>query len=394
MNRLAEEHGDSRFAACIWGHPGVGKTQMAKAFRDRPVEWNGTVYPGYVISDVPVAQFEEMGDIHGCPMDCVLMRQPSKKGNGFITRWVPQKDQLILSFREAGWEVDPDVIPTTQYAPPAWVPTTPGPSIVLLDDWNRASIRIVKGLMQLLQNYGMVSWSLPAGCNIVLTGNPDEQDYIVTSIDPAILTRIKHVTLKEDIAEWAIWAEEKGLDQRGISFALRYPEMLTGVGRVRTNPRTFSEFCRFLTMIPDANTESDRVIRHAKSLLDDNTVSQMVVFFQRDMDMVIDPESILQGEESAFKFLNDLMSRKEPRIDILSVIGERLYARIRQPNCSSEKSRILNFQRFLELDFLPEDTRHTICRRIVKCGGNDCTKWVVGSKKLKQFILSTLNFAT
>lgn len=390
MNRMAESHNDSRYAACIWGHPGVGKTQMVKAFRDRPVEWNGKMYPGYNISNVPVAQFEEMGDLHGIPMDCVLMRQQNKKTDGYITQWVAQKDQILQAYLSNGWEIDTSVPPTTQYAPPAWVPQQPGPSIVLLDDWNRASIRIVKGMMQLLQDYGMVSWQLPAGCNIVLTGNPDEQSYQVTSVDSAILTRIKHVTLKEDMTEWAVWAESNGLDFRGISYALRYPEMITGPGRNRTNPRTLSEFCRFLKSISDVGSESERVIRYANSLLDENTVSSMVVFFQRDMEMILDPMDILNGEEKAFRFIDELMKRKEPRIDILSVIADRLYARIRQSDCKPEKTRITNFQKFLEMDCVPEDTRHALCRRLVKCDDQNAKTWIIGSKKLKQQILSTL----
>jgi len=364
-------------------------TAIVKQLAKCPVEWNGKMYPGYHVSDVPVAQFEEMGDLHGIPMDCVLMRQPSKKDAGeFITQWVAQKDQIIHTYLANGWEIDTSVQPTTRYAPPDWVPTTPGPSIVLFDDWNRPSLRVIKGMMQLLQNFGMVSWKLPLGCNIVLTGNPDEQDYLVTSIDTAIVTRIRHITLKEDMAEWAVWAEASGLDARGISYALRYPEMITGIGRERTNPRTFSEFCRFMRHI--GTEDKERLIRHGMSLLDEQTVSNIIVFFERELELVIEPDEILAGDDSAFKAIENLMSRKEPRVDILGVICERLFARIVQPGFTIEKPKVANFHRFLEMDCVPEDVRYGLCHRITKRGSPELNRWLVGSKKLQKIIASTL----
>jgi intein/homing endonuclease len=366
-------------------------TALTKQFANRPVEWNGHKYDGYKVFDVTIAQFEEMGDLHGVPMDCVLMKQPSKKEKDtFVTQWVPQKDEIIRAYRENGWDIDSSVQPTMQYAPPAWVPQQPGPSIVLLDDWNRASIRIVKGIMQLLQNYGMVSWQLPLGCNIVLTGNPDEQDYLVTTIDTAILTRIRHVTLKEDMAEWAVWADANKLDPRVISYALRYPEMITGPGRERTNPRTLAEFGRVLSAIGNDPSQRERIVRHGMALMDEKTVSNMMVFFEREMEMVIEPESILKGDEAALKFVEGLMGRKEPRVDIVNVIGERLYARIVQPDCKIDKERVGNFHKFLELDCIPDDLRHGVCRRIAKRGDPETNKWLIGSNKLKKVIMSTL----
>ena len=153
LNRLAEKKGNERFAACIYGHAGVGKTQITKQFRNKPVEFGGNKYPGYKVYDVPIAQFEEMGDLHGLPEKHVFM----KRANGSIhEQWVPL--DIVDSYKTEGWEIEYGAGVRTMYAPPDWVPSQPGPTILLLDDWNRASIRIIKGIMQLLQNYGMVSW--------------------------------------------------------------------------------------------------------------------------------------------------------------------------------------------------------------------------------------------
>ena len=323
VNDEADQAGRPKFSDCVWGHSGIGKTSIVKRFSNEKITWRGKEYPGYVVKDVPIAQFEEMGDLHGIPMDCVFMFREDE-GTSRIEQWVPQKDETIKAFREDGWKVDPDIRPRTLMAPPDWVPLEPGPSILLLDDWNRASLRIIKGIMQLLQNYGMVSWKLPAGCNIVLTGNPDEQDYFVTSIDQAIVTRIRHITLQEDAKEWAVWATAQELDPRGINWVLTNPESM--LGKEMTNPRTLSQFFHVLKKYPDVMAAQDAVQRHAHSLLDPETVASIIVFMTRDVEDIIEPEDVLDGKQGVMKRIKDLMDRKEPRTDILGITCERLYA--------------------------------------------------------------------
>lgn len=386
LNELADKQNMPRFAQCIWGHSGLGKTSLVKQFKNIPVMWNGKEYAGYDIREVPVAQFEEMGDLHGIPMDAILMRSEGKE------QWIPQREQTILAFKEKGWEIDTNVQPRTIMAPPDWVPLYPGPSILLLDDWNRASVRIIKGIMQLLQNYGMVSWSLPHGCNIVLTGNPDEQDYLVTSIDSAILTRIKHITLEADAKEWAVWATEQELDPRGISFILYDPDMLVGNGAGRTNPRTLSELFRYTKFVENIEAEKEEVSIHANSLVDEETVAAFITFCVRDMEDVIEPEEILDGDKSVPKRIEKLMKRKEPRTDILGVICNRLYAKMVQEKTEMTKQKVKAFQEFVTMDTIPEDMRHIICRRLSKNndGNGRNHKWLIGNDVLREQILSTL----
>jgi len=368
-------------------------TSLVKQFASRPVTWNGKIYDGYKVFDVPIAQFEEMGDLHGLPLEFVYMRN---NGDG---QWIPK--ELVNAWREEGWKVDLNSRPRTMYAPPDWVPQLPGPSILLLDDWNRASIRIIKGIMQLLQNYGMVSWKLPSGCNIVLTGNPSgsEQDYLVTEIDHAIKSRLKHVTLREDAAEWAVWAEANKLDSRGINFVLQYPEMMCG--KDRTNPRTLSEFFRYLRQVPKSVTGSEnpdpedpmrkKLLMHAHALLDEETVTTMITFFQTEMEYHIDPEDILEGKAAPKKFINTVMGGNESRVDILGVCLARLFARMVQPECKQSRVRVKNFQDFITMDCIPKDARYAFCRRLASQLDEKSENWLMGNQTLRKLILELLH---
>lgn len=386
---------DERFATCIWGHSGIGKTAIVKQQANKPVKWafNGDTpkeYPGYAVFNVPIAQFEEMGDLHGLPSRHIKVIKESQD------RWVPE--EVLQGYLKDGWEVQHSAGVRTMYAPPDWVPSKPGPAILLLDDWNRASVRIIKGIMQLLQNYGMVSWKLPPGCNIVLTANPDEQDYLVTSIDNAILTRIRSVTLKHDAKEWAVWATKNGLDSRGISFLLQYPEMM--IGPERTNPRTLAQFFRDLKSIPNIESEVNqkRFRMLAASLLDEQTVSSMMVFMERDVEMIIEPEQIIKGDNQDWSFIethmNKLMTSREKRIDVVSVICDRLFAHVVQSTTDTDERSVKNFQRFVTMKEIPEDMRHNLCLRLARykdpAQGNRNHKWLVSNALLAKLIIQNV----
>lgn len=182
MNESLERAGRRKTPVCIWGRHGIGKTEIVETTtRER----------GAKLVTVAPAQFEEMGDLMGMP--------------------------VVVDDGGA-----------TRMAPPEWVPREEGPGVLLLDDVNRADDRILRGLMQLLQNHELAGWKLPNGWQIVLTANPDGGDYSVTPMDDAMLTRMLHVTLRFDVKRWARWAEQTGVDPRGIAFVLTYPETVTG----------------------------------------------------------------------------------------------------------------------------------------------------------------------
>jgi len=355
-------------------------------FRKVPVKWEGDDYEGYDVRHVPIAQFEEMGDLHGLPDKHVLIRRNHGRNDEL---WVPM--EVAKGYVNDGWDVDHTAGVRTMYAPPDWVPHRPGPSILHLEDWNRASGRIVKGIMQLMQTYGMMSWRLPPGCNIVMSANPDEQEYLVTTIDKAILTRFRSATLRHDAKEWAVWADAQGLDPRGINYVLSYPEMM--VGGERTMPRTLSDFFRYSKRVPSLKGKESvaRLRRMAQALLDDVTVHSILTFFQRDVEMAVEPERILLGDESAFKHVKDLMTRREKRIDVVGVISSRLFARLANPECEQTASAVANVQRFLTLPCLEEDMRHALCLRInrVRDEGR-MVQWILGNDELKDLIMKVV----
>ena len=202
-NDAIAETGSRGTPICIWGTHGLGKTHIVTDFA-RERNWK--------FAYCAPAQFEEMGDLHGMPVTM---------------------------------DPDPNVVgdERTVYLPPDWVPTEEGPGILLLDDINRADDRILRGCMQLLQNFELFSWHLPKRWQIVATANPEGGDYSVTPMDDVMLTRMLHATLKFDPRIWAEWAAGAGVDPRGIAFVLTYPEAVSAAPAKFIPPKIKSADC-------------------------------------------------------------------------------------------------------------------------------------------------------
>lgn len=378
-NIMENMNRNPRITLNIWGAPGCSKTDVVKSLAHTPVEWNGRKYEGFQIIDIPLAMVEEMGDLLGFPVEEIKFTKDGK------TKWIKAVDSLIKRFMEDGWDTDGEQ--RTIYAPPSWVPKEERPGVLLFDDGNRASQRILKGMMQLVQDYRTISWSIPNGWTIVFTGNPDNRFNQVTSMDTAQLSRMKSVTLEPDATEWAVWAENNGIDERLISFVLRYPEMM--VGSERTNPRSLAEFGRALKRFPILDGESyKKCLVEAYASLDNVTVETMFVFLQKSAELVIDPKDILEDyEKNAKSQLERLMvNRKEPRVDIVNVVNDRLYAYIVSDNYKYDKSHVANVQSWILDKNLPKDTAYAFVRRLCYSNSPYKRQLLSGNKALMDIV--------
>lgn len=308
---------------CIWGTHGLGKTQIAMDIA-RKRNWK--------ISYCAPAQFEEMGDLHG----------------------LPQK-----------YDPDPNVVgdERTVYMPPDWVPKDDGPGILLLDDINRADDRILRGTMQLLQNFEMFSWSLPKKWQIVATANPDSGEYSVTPMDDAMLTRMMHLTLNFDAKSWAEWAVNAGIDSRGIDFVLTYPEAITGK---RTTPRSLEQFFNQIKYIQDLNESIDLVTVIASGCLDEETVGSFIAFIKNSLSKLPKPLEILNAEKSSdiIHLIKNMAEDKSgvKRIDLISTFCTRLEMELRNPKFEPTENSGKNLIEFILCDLIPGDLRFSLHR--------------------------------
>ena len=351
---------------CIWGTHGLGKTQLVQDFAKKL---------GWQFAYIAPAQFEEMGDLHGMPVEFDPTPDAPNSGDEY-----------------------------TIYYPPDWVPKDAGPGILLLDDLNRADDRILRGCMQLLQNFELKSWSLPSKWQIVATANPEGGDYSVTPMDDAMLTRMMHVTMVFDSKVWAKWAMKNGVDERGIDFVLTYPETVTSK---RTTPRTLAQFFYQTKGIRDLQEEEELVRVLGESALDNSTVTAFISFIRDGLQKLIEPADILNAED--FETINqrlDEIGHDEETVTGTDQDGnqvETISKRQRVDRLNTQCSRMLrylcwddryqadpahkdNLVAFLKCPIIPSDLRTALYMDISREARNGVLELIQDEGLAKEFL--------
>lgn len=338
---------------CIWGTHGLGKTQLVRDFARRH---------GWKFAYAAPGQFEEMGDLHGMPI--IVDPTPDQPNSG---------DEY------------------TVFAPPEWVPKEEGPGILLLDDINRADDRILRGIMQLLQNFELFSWQLPNKWQIVATANPEGGDYSVTTMDDAMLTRMVHLGMIFEPRAWAEWAQLSGVDPRGIAFVLNYPEAVTGK---RTTPRTIVQFLELISGIKDWKGSLDLVGHLAMSTLDQSTMAAFLTFVNDELEGLPWPEEILDAKDAAFmkKRITDLAKGKggeSKRVDRLSALLTRVFLHVTADGYKPREKHSENIAELLLLEVIPNDLRMAMMSDLSKHGSKNAQA-MTRDKRLSKLLLQKL----
>ncbi|HKK76130.1 MAG TPA: AAA family ATPase [Saprospiraceae bacterium] len=308
-NRQQLRRGLPGVPICIWGPHGIGKTQMVRDFA-KANQWK-------IVSLAP-AQFEEMGDLIG---------MPQIEGGRTVLR------------------------------KPAWVPEDFGPGILLLDDFNRADDRILKGLMPLLQDGKLVSWGLPPDWHIVLTGNPDRGDYHVTPLDPAMFTRMLNVQLEFAVSPWADWAVAHRLPTVLIDFVLLHPEVIAAE---RSTARSLVQFFESIQELSLSRKNRDLIEVIAQGYLDEQSVGLFMTYVKSSDPGLPAIKTLLESEaftSDVAEPLAEFLQKTEQQLDVLSAYWNRLYRTLKAPATAWDERALQNLEAFLKLSSVPEDLR-------------------------------------
>ena len=105
----------------------------------------------------------------------------------------------------------------TDFMPPYWFPVDGKPIVLFLDELNRARPEILQTVMDLALNRKLAGKLLPEGSRIISEVNAGDQ-YQLTDLDPALVSRFNIVNFKPTAEEWLLWARKVGLDSRVIGF--------------------------------------------------------------------------------------------------------------------------------------------------------------------------------
>jgi hypothetical protein len=302
-NQHIQKEGKVPVAINIEGDAGLGKTsalmQLGKEMDMEVVKLN-------------LSQLEELGDLVGFPVKEFQIQNAEGKST-----WI--NESQIPAASAKGYKV---VDKRMSHAAPEWIQGKREGGFLILDDYTRADQRFMQATMEILDRQEYVSWKLPKNWHVILTTNPDNGDYNVTSLDVAQKTRFISVELKYDSNVWAKWAEKALIDGRCINFMLMNPELVTQ----RVNPRAITTFFNGISSIPKFEDSLPLIQMIGEGSVGPDFSSMFTMFINNKMDRIISPEDILTKEEQYVmnSLTNAVGKDDEFRADISSIIATRI----------------------------------------------------------------------
>jgi nucleoside-triphosphatase THEP1 len=346
-NQHIQSEGKIPVAINIEGDAGLGKTsailQLGKELGMEVVKLN-------------LSQIEELGDLVGFPVKEFLVKNQEGK-----QRWITEAQ--VPAAMKAGYTVADKRM---SHAAPEWIQGKGEGGFLILDDYTRADHRFMQATMEILDRQEYVSWKLPKNWHVILTTNPDNGDYNVTSLDVAQKTRFISVEMKYDVNVWAKWAEKASIDGRCINFMLMHPELVTQ----RVNPRSITTFFNGISSIPKFEDELPLVQMIGEGSVGTDFSSMFTMFINNKLDKMISPEDLLTKDEAYVKgaLLASVGEGDDFRADLSSVIATRVinYALTVAEKGSVPKAMLDRLAKVTtEFDGFTNDLRYYMVKEIV-----------------------------
>ena len=365
-NRFLQESGKLPVSVEVLGESGIGKTSTVKDIAD-------DMDLDFV--KLNLAQIEELGDLVGFPvrqfqlykekevkqktsdLNYATAAAPAVKKK--VGQWV---DELAVEeYLRQGWKVTGKN--RMSYCAPEWISDKKKGGILLLDDWNRADVRFIQAVMELVDRQTYISWSLPQDWHIILTANPDNGDYMVNSIDSAQKTRYITANLKFDVDVWARWAETAGIDGRCINFLLLHPELVSQ----ETNARSITTFFNAISSFDSFEDNLPMIQMIGEGSVGDEFASMFTTFINNKLDKLVTPKDLLTKDDTVLKDLQGCIGKDDSyRADIASILATRLsnFAVVYSKDNTINQKITDRLETLCTKDYFTNDLKYLVVRTI------------------------------
>ena len=209
----------------------------------------------------------------------------------------------------------------TVFMPPYWFPVDGQPIVLFLDEINRARPEILQTVMDLVLNRKLAGRELPEGSRIIAAGN-DGEEYQLTDLDPALVSRFNIYTFRPTVEDWLLWATRTGLDERILNFIGANPELLDRSADTKEDQgldkdpdrRAWEKVARLMENIPNPLPVHQKVVA---GIIGVQAAAQLFLSFRKDdlspIDLLSDfkkaKKSLDKYELHQLSLLNDALAR-------------------------------------------------------------------------------------
>ena len=168
---------------------------------------------------------------HGIGKSEILTSCFNSKGMKVVTLFLGQMadpgDIIGIPSKVEKQDAEGKATSRTDFTPPYWFPQDGQPIVLFLDELNRARPEILQTVMDLTLNRKLAGKALPEGSHVISAVN-DGDEYQLTDLDPALVSRFNIYEFKPTVEEWLNWAVSQKLDERVINFIQDNPTWLDG----------------------------------------------------------------------------------------------------------------------------------------------------------------------
>lgn len=208
----------------------------------------------------------------------------------------------------------------THYASPAELPTS-GRGVLMLEELNRAEIPVMQPALQLLSARRLHAYELPAGWICVAAINPEDGDYQVNRLDPALRSRFLQLSICADRDLWVDWAKQTNVHPVIVRVVETYPDAFE-----QASPRSWTYASDLLHALRPEDFNRRELVRlvlrgylpPAWALIVADALTKQRTIPALDASMVFSPS----GAASVERLVNKLEDAQQ--IDAIAMVAARL----------------------------------------------------------------------
>jgi hypothetical protein len=372
-NKYLQENGKIPVAVNIEGEAGIGKTSTILQYANE----NNLHFVKLSLS-----QLEELGDLVGFPIKEFEVAKTTEDGKR-IAKWIPENIMPLY--------IQQKYVPTGEkrmtHAQPEWIQGKGENGLLILDDYTRADARFMQATMEIIDRQEYISWKLPKGWTVILTSNPDNGDYQVTSLDEAQKTRFITSYLKFDIDCWARWAEENEIDTRCINFMLLHPELT----EKRANARSFTTFFNSISSLDSFEDSLPIIQMIGEGSVGGEFATMFTMFINNKLDKLVTPKDVLTNNSWEYikgQLKSCIGEGNNYRADIASLMTTRIinYAVHYSNNNTVTQPLIDRVTNLITDDIFSNDLKYYIVKGILNGNKQKWSKLMLNPEVIKMTV--------
>lgn len=353
-NKYLQENNEIPIALNIEGRAGIGKTSIVSQVA------NELNIPQKNVVILSLTQFEELGELIGMPIKQYFVYK--KTDDKELKKWIYEEE--LSKYITSGF-----VIKETRmsYAKPEWIVGKKENGILYLDDFSRSSSRFMQAVMELINKQEYSTWKLPAGWTIVLSSNPENNDYTVTDLDPAQKSRFLTVNMEIAHEDWIDWAYKNNLDERCIAFVSLNPECLKPIAnKDEVNPRSLHNFFKSISSIKDYKKDLLLIQTLGEAAIGAEITTMFTMFINNNLYMLPSAVELFETKDSnkTIDILHKAIMQPSYRADIAAVMSQRIVNYLL--NIPKPNNEIINIVKgILTSDVLGNDAKFALGQKLI-----------------------------